>query len=240
MNKILIVAVLGALLIIGGAVMFVKSGGNVPGSSDTPAMEFSGESVIVTEYYQSCADNDRCIVIDSHCGFCCDYTTINARFENDFDQAFNKSCRRFTGSYCNCFDLSSYPSCVEGKCQLIDWPDDSVIRPPANDAPQRPQPAPPVTQTEQPAPFQPPAPDPVTSQPAILAPSQEANTPEPEAQPTIQQPPIDRGFDTLQESNGLERDESLFAPLPESLPENTPRAIPLDDPLNRPLPSGDL
>ncbi|MCB9996446.1 MAG: hypothetical protein H6869_08440 [Rhodospirillales bacterium] len=103
---------------IGGAVFYAKK---EPAQPEYVHLET--DHLVVDAVYQACAEGDRCIVVDSHCGFCCQYTTINARYEKEYDAAFDKNCGKYTGSICRCSDLSTYPSCVEGRCQLIKWPD---------------------------------------------------------------------------------------------------------------------
>ena len=121
-NKILIFSILAAILIIGGAIGFVKLKQVVPVIQQEKVAHFDGEKLEVKPMYQACAVGDSCIVVDTHCGFCCQYTAINARYEDDFDSSYNKNCSKYQGEYCDCFDLSSYPDCVDSRCQLVKWP----------------------------------------------------------------------------------------------------------------------
>lgn len=113
-NNFLIISVILAILILGGAIAYVKISQN-----PTAAIAVAENIDIV-----SCASGGQCIVVDTNCGFCCDYKAINARHELSFNQSFDEKCSRYDGEFCKCFDLSSYPSCIEGKCQLVKWPDE--------------------------------------------------------------------------------------------------------------------
>ncbi len=110
----MIMAVVLAALMIVAAVAYVKigGGGSLIGAPATP-VDMS-----------ACAEGDQCIVVDTDCGFCCDYVAINARYEEAHDTAFNRRCGRYDGEFCNCFDLASYPACIAGTCQLVKWPDE--------------------------------------------------------------------------------------------------------------------
>lgn len=223
----LVLAVILAVVIIGGAVMFASKRDAGPAPTEPPSVEFNGEQVILQELYQICGESDRCIVVDTHCGFCCKYTAINASFEPMFNKAFDKNCGRYTGQFCQCFDLSSYPACVEGKCQLVGWPEDGAkMRPPTQ--PRAQQAPPPV-----PAPaIALPAPAPQPAEPQIEEPLFEEPVDEPMPDEPIDQAPGD--------SESQPDDEDLFAPLPETLPQDSqPRGNP-NDPLNAPLPPGEL
>ncbi len=174
-----------------------------PSAPVTPSqISFDGEDVVVGELYQSCAEGDRCIVVDTNCGFCCHYTAINARYEKEFNDGFDKSCGKYKGAMCSCFDLSSYPSCVAGKCQLVQWPaemsDAPRPEPRQETPPQRVIPAVPERQQAQPAPLQrqtPPSSSPVPQ--TWPEPSEDLGTP----------------FDDAPASR-----DDLYAPLPEQMP----------------------
>lgn len=123
-NIFLLAACALALFIVGGAIMVAKNGHDPAQQETTPApsMPFDGEKLVPGDSYNLCAEGDHCIVVDTHCGFCCQYAAINAAKEQDFNTAFDRSCRKYTGTSCQCFDLSSYPSCVDGRCQMVPWP----------------------------------------------------------------------------------------------------------------------
>ncbi|MEC8666118.1 MAG: hypothetical protein VXY16_11665 [Pseudomonadota bacterium] len=117
MNKLLLISLfLGALIII-GAIMMAKGGG----APEDVAL--ADGNAVVPLSYQLCAPGDQCIVVDRNCGFCCNYIAINSRNEDDFNALFDKSCSIFDGQSCNCYDLNSYPSCVENKCEMVPFPD---------------------------------------------------------------------------------------------------------------------
>lgn len=182
---------------IGGAVFFAM---REPPPPVTPAqISFDGEDVIVGELYQSCAEGDRCIVVDTNCGFCCHYTAINARYEKEFNDGFDNSCRKYKGTMCSCFDLSSYPSCVAGKCQLVQWPaevkDAPRPAPRQETPPQRVTPAVPERPQAQPA------------QKQRQAPSAPQTWPEPSED-------ISAPFDDAPPASK----DDLYAPLPENMP----------------------
>lgn len=119
-NIFLIASVVIAVLMLGGAVLYARMGGQAPAISPG----FTGEEIAVPESEQACAPGDRCIVVDTHCGFCCKYVALNGQHEQAFNTAFDRDCSRYKGQSCSCHDLSSYPSCVEGKCRLVKWPDE--------------------------------------------------------------------------------------------------------------------
>lgn len=253
MNKVLIIAVLGAALIIGGAVMYVKKD-PVPEGPPPLAFDKTQQQVVIDNIYQVCTPNDRCIVVDTHCGFCCKYKAINARYEKEFNSAFDKSCRRFMGTYCQCFDLSSYPKCVNGLCQLVQWPDDqrqaSPITPAAQPKPE-PEPVyqyepPPVIEPE-PAPYAAPA-EQQEPQTEYVAPEpdplpEEPQTPLQEVRPNEQlNEPLDRRpeIEINDAFGNAEQEDDLFAPLPETMPtRQEPRRL-YNNPLDAPLPAGKI
>jgi len=119
-NILMILAVLIACAIIAGAIIMVgTSSDEIIGSGSAAQTGL----VEVPQGMQACATGDSCIVVDRHCGLCCDYLPINSRHEALFDEMFRNDCRGFRGQSCSCFDLSSYPSCEDGRCILIDWPE---------------------------------------------------------------------------------------------------------------------
>lgn len=246
----LVLAVVLAALIIGGAVLFATRKSDDGQPSAPPPVEFTGEKVVLDETYQSCAEGERCIVVDTHCGFCCDYAAVNAAQEQAFNRIFDKNCRRYSGSFCSCFDLSSYPACVEGKCQLVQWPENAARRPATPAAPPQteaemlppvvvspppgvlpspaPSPLPPVA-----APVAPPPPQPLAEEPVMEEPAME----EPVAEEPVYQeePPAQE-----EEQASPPPDDSLFAPLPDTLPDDLRPQPDPGDPLNKPLPRGDF
>ena len=116
----LILAIAAAGLIIAGAILYVSV---APGGQTIipvpAALQPFSEQVLIPETMQDCAKGDRCIVVDTTCSFCCKYTPINAIHEQAFNQMFDKNCQAYKGQMCTCFDLSSYPSCVNGKCVMV-------------------------------------------------------------------------------------------------------------------------
>lgn len=122
-NKLLTFSILIAAVMISGAVAW----SNLRGTPVVPALTPLGpydEQIIVSEEMQACAQGDKCIVVDTTCSFCCKYVAVNAKHEQDFNKMFDGSCSRYNGAMCECFDLSSFPSCIDGKCQLMKWDED--------------------------------------------------------------------------------------------------------------------
>ena len=117
MKNIFILVIIIACCAAGGMYFYMQD--------DKPALPIAPaqETLSFKEDLSACSGNDRCIVVDTHCGFCCDFVAINARHEQAFDNKFSKNCSRYKGEQCECFDLSSYPSCIEGECRLVPWPD---------------------------------------------------------------------------------------------------------------------
>lgn len=123
-DKLLIFSIVLAAVIVAGAIVFVslKSQGVLPAAA--PALTPYSEQVIVQSSLQACQKGDTCIVVDTTCSFCCKYTSINAKFEKVFNELFDSNCGGYNGAMCQCFDLGSYPACVNGKCQLVKWEDE--------------------------------------------------------------------------------------------------------------------
>lgn len=94
------------------------------GGQSLPAPQPFAEQVVIADFMQACGEKDRCIVVDTTCSFCCKYVAINAAQEALFNKMFDQNCSQYTGASCECFDLSSYPRCVNGKCQLVKWDDE--------------------------------------------------------------------------------------------------------------------
>lgn len=125
-NKLLIITVLFAVLILGAAVTYaLVIGKQGPSGEAAPALQSQamGEQVIVPDSLTKCNDGDTCLVVDTTCSFCCKYVAINAAHEVLFDELFNNNCTGFKGTMCECFDLSSYPKCVNGQCAMIKFTD---------------------------------------------------------------------------------------------------------------------
>jgi len=249
-NKFLLIAIVLAVLMVGGAIMLAGKQATPTGetAAKAPPVQFNGEQALPDESFQTCAPGDSCIVVDTHCGFCCKYIAINARNEQAFNQGFDKSCRKYTGSSCQCFDLSSYPSCVEGKCQLVPWPDQKAKAPPRTEQPSESLPAPaPVAEPPAPAPVPAPAalpPATMPEEPAVSAepvvpeepeiPQETAPAPSVMEEPVFEEPGFSEpGFDQPAEAPP---EEDLYAPLPDTMPTMPRRQS--SDPLNEPLPSG--
>ena len=71
-NAMLFLSVIAAAAIIAAA-LWLRSG-----DTDTPdpSQPFKEKLVVPAEMIP-CKQGERCIVVESHCGFCCDYTAIN-------------------------------------------------------------------------------------------------------------------------------------------------------------------
>lgn len=81
------------------------------------------DQVEVQDNMTECNVDESCIVVDTTCSFCCKYVAINAKFEQQFNQKFDQICAGYDGGTCECFDLSSYPKCINRKCRLVEWND---------------------------------------------------------------------------------------------------------------------
>jgi hypothetical protein len=221
-QKLLIISVLAALLIIAGAIAFVKIKGG-GGSTDLPVTTINGDQIVIDEIMSSCKTNDQCIVVDTKCSFCCDYVAINAKSETLFNQMFDQACKKYKGSYCDCHDLTSYPTCVNGKCQMVKWSENKPLKaPPATAAqPTVQQPAAqPITQQTPavtPAPVQQQIPQQVAPAP-VTAPTP-APEPVPAQQPVQQTAPA--AVDAFGEEEAVPAQDpaaidDLYAPLPDT------------------------
>lgn len=164
-RKLLSFAVFAAILIIGGAIYYAKSGGPQPGDAST--------KVEIERFMATCGINDQCIMVDTKCNFCCDFVAINAKFEAAYGQLFDKTCGAFSVKHCkNCDDkLVARPKCVSGTCQMVKWGEEpaSLNFRAATPAPATTTPAPIQTQAPTPAPAAvttPAAPAPSAPQPA--------------------------------------------------------------------------
>lgn len=121
-NKILIITVIFAALIIGAAITYATMAAR-QGSSPGQAGQTVAGQVAVPDILKNCSEGDRCIVVDTTCSFCCQYVPINAAHEKLFDELFTNQCTGHSGTTCECFDLSSYPKCVDGQCAMIRFED---------------------------------------------------------------------------------------------------------------------
>lgn len=192
----LIISVIIALLILGGSVAFVHFRTVSPNNA---APVTQAEQVTIDAVMASCTGKDQCIIVDTKCSFCCDYVAINSKSEVLYNQLFDKTCKNYSGTYCQCHDLSSYPSCVNGTCQMVKWSENKPLKTPP--APGRAVAAPVPVSTPGPAQVTAPvttqAPVPTVAPPALG---------EPDAAP--QTGPLTPSPET----------DDLFAPLPDSPP----------------------
>jgi hypothetical protein len=124
-NKLLIITVVFAVLILGTAITYALMIGKQDPADAPPAMQSQamGEQVVVPDSLTRCHTGDTCVVVDTTCSFCCKYVAINAAHEQLFDEMFNDNCTGFKGSMCECFDLSSYPKCIDGVCSMVKFTD---------------------------------------------------------------------------------------------------------------------
>lgn len=125
-DLIMIVAVCAALALVAGAVVYAGMAARQGAGPSVSAGAESGPgaAVAVPAGLSACGGKDACIVVDSHCGLCCQYVAINAAQERAFSALFDESCAGYGGRTCDCFDLDAYPSCVGGACTLVKWPDE--------------------------------------------------------------------------------------------------------------------
>lgn len=127
-DLILIAAVCAALALVAGAVLYAgmaaRQGAAPPSMSMSTSAQTQGAegTLAVPAALSACGGKDACIVVDSHCGLCCQYVAINAAQEKAFSTLFDKGCAGYGGRTCDCFDLDAYPSCVGGACTLVKWP----------------------------------------------------------------------------------------------------------------------
>lgn len=114
-RKLLSFAVFAAIVIIGGAIWYVKSSAPQPGDAST--------KVVIERIMATCGVNDQCIMVDTKCNFCCDFVAINSKYEAAYGQLFDKTCGTFSVKHCkNCDDkLVARPKCVSGTCQMVKW-----------------------------------------------------------------------------------------------------------------------
>jgi len=249
-QKLMIISILAALIIIGGAVAFVKFG-NMGGNTTPPEQ---ADRVVLDEIMSSCGPNDKCIIVDTQCSFCCGYVAINAKSELLFNDMFDKTCKHYKGSYCECHDLNRFPSCVNGRCQMVDWTEmQKNIAPgnartiPARPAIQQPAPTPATTVPAQAQPAQPqPTQEPLTAQPATQPePPPQEIVPEPApaealtVEPSPQEEPAPSITPTEEPASApVYQPNSSDAFGEDIIPDDTPNeAAPLsDDDLNAPLP----
>lgn len=118
-DKLLPISIFLAAVIVAGA--FVMSSAKKGESLHIPSLTPYSEQVVIEEALRTCQQGESCIVIDATCSFCCKYVAINAKHEKLFNQLFDKGCQSYRGPACERFDLSSYPACLNGKCELVKW-----------------------------------------------------------------------------------------------------------------------
>lgn len=131
-GKYTILSIFVAGLLVGGIILYVQlvvwphynSGQNAM-SAEAANMVVMREQVQIPADMTECNVNDSCVVVDTTCSFCCKYVAINSNFEQQFNQKFDQSCARYEGGSCECFDLSTYPKCINRKCRLVEWSDNS-------------------------------------------------------------------------------------------------------------------
>lgn len=117
-DRLLLISILLAAAIVAGAIVFVSLRQGPPAD---PSLAPYREQVIIQQSLRACTQGDSCIVVDTTCSFCCKYVAINAKHEKLFNELFDSECQRYNGAVCECFDLGSYPACVNGKCELVKW-----------------------------------------------------------------------------------------------------------------------
>lgn len=122
-KNLLILSIVVGLLILVGAVYYARMAA-IKDQSAASAVAVSAAGVInVPASLSVCKGNDKCIIVDRSCGFCCDFVAINTRHEPLFNQMFDDACQSYTGGFCRCHDLKHYPSCVQDKCAMLEWKD---------------------------------------------------------------------------------------------------------------------
>lgn len=125
--KYQLLSIFVAGLLVGGVILYIQLvilAHNPDGASqDLPIVKITGinQEVRIAKPMTECMGDDQCIVVDTTCSFCCNYVAINSKYEQAFNQRFDQSCASYKGSTCECFDLSSYPKCVNQKCELVEW-----------------------------------------------------------------------------------------------------------------------
>ena len=119
--------ILIAGLCLGAALIFFTNGtsGNKVSTAikSYKAIALVEGSMPISDDMRTCDTEEQCIVVDTNCGFCCNFVAIPRRHEQRFDAMLDKSCSRYEGEMCQCYDLTSYPACVKGRCTLLKWPD---------------------------------------------------------------------------------------------------------------------
>ncbi len=125
--KYQILSMFVAGLLVGGIILYVQLVlmGQNPDNSFTEErivkITKSEQELTIPKQMTECMGDDQCIAVDTTCSFCCKYLAINGKYEAAFNQRFDQSCSRYKGNTCECFDLNSYPKCIEQRCQLIEW-----------------------------------------------------------------------------------------------------------------------
>ncbi|MFN3827117.1 MAG: hypothetical protein ACK4NR_05760 [Micavibrio sp.] len=200
-QKLMTIAIIVSALILSAAIAYVQiSQSGLTGKSTT-------DTVSIEDNMRGCTKDDQCIVVDTKCSFCCDYTAINSKFEPFFNQLFDQTCKTYRGAYCECQDLGSYPACVNGICQMVQW---SAKTPVPQGAQQT---VPPTSLPSIPAAVTPP------QQPAPVAPT--ATPPAPTPAPAQAIPPVTV---TAPAPKPEPAGDDLFAPLDTKNPTPPPAA----------------
>lgn len=189
-QKLMTIAIMVAALILSGAIAYVQlSQSGLTGDNET-------DTVTIEQGLRSCTQDDQCIVVDTKCSFCCNYAAINSKFEPFFNQLFDQTCKTYRGAYCECHDLSSYPACISGLCEMVKW---SAQKPALPGTPQTITPPPAASA---------PTPAPASTTPSASVPEQ----PYPATSPPVM---IDEDLPPLHQPI----DEERPTPLPEVTPE---------------------
>lgn len=115
-DKIIILSVIIGGLILGGAISYAKL-------SSSGVIQFMNEKMNIPKEMLNCSTGQSCVVVETRCDFCCDYVAINSIYEQQYDQIFSRNCSFYNKETCDCYDLTRYPACIKGKCELVKWPD---------------------------------------------------------------------------------------------------------------------
>ena len=129
-GKYTILSIFVAGLMVGGIILYVQlvvlpqynTGQDVMAAEAREAAVIRDQVDIPADMTE-CVVNESCIVVDTTCSFCCKYVAINSKHEQRFNQKFDQSCATYKGGNCECFDLSTYPKCINRKCRLVEWSD---------------------------------------------------------------------------------------------------------------------
>lgn len=140
-NDYLILSIFVAGLLVGGIILYAQlvwlpnpnqtasdtmaQQQQIAASQTVPSNTKSAQAgdVSVPNNMTNCKVQDDCIAVDTTCGYCCNYRAINSTFEAAYNQRFAKSCANYKGSTCKCYDMETYPTCINRTCRLVKWPD---------------------------------------------------------------------------------------------------------------------